>query len=86
MESVVRTYELWFDGITASGVVSAADAAGLKKGKAREDAVWDVDAFEEWAASVFQVGSIAFADADEDGRGNGIGSDDDDVDGDARSV
>lgn len=82
MESVVRAYEVWFEELNSSGIISGG-GGGIKRGKAREDAVWDVDGFEEWCGSVFRVGAIAFErqglddDGDRDDEdGEGIGGSD----------
>ena len=68
-EQVVQIYENWYDayvgaGKKANGVVPVRS----KKGKGREDAVWDVDAFGEWVEGVFNV---ALPDTAANGDGEG---------------
>lgn len=62
-DCVIQIYEDFFDSYTSEerskgNLVS-------KKGKGREDAVWDVDTFVEWCETVFRVG---VAGADEEVR------------------
>ncbi|KAL8858418.1 MAG: hypothetical protein Q9178_005099 [Gyalolechia marmorata] len=63
---VVQRYEAFYErqmrekhGETGSRRVS-------KKGKGREDDVWDVDMFEEWAGGVFMVGKVLGREEDDD--------------------
>lgn len=63
-DRVIQIYEDFFDKYTSEerskgNLVS-------KKGKGREDAVWDVDTFVEWCEGVFRVG-VAQQDDDEGG-------------------
>ncbi|PYH93280.1 Sec34-domain-containing protein [Aspergillus ellipticus CBS 707.79] len=70
-DRVIQIYEDFFDMYTSSerskgNLVS-------KKGKGREDTVWDVDTFAEWCEGIFRVGfSVS-------GQGDGNDDDDDDV-------
>lgn len=55
-DRVIQIYEDFYDRYTSEekrkgNIVS-------KKGKAREDAVWDVDTFVEWCEGVFRVGVV----------------------------
>ncbi|KAL4897046.1 Sec34-domain-containing protein [Aspergillus ambiguus] len=63
-DRVIQIYEDFFGKYTSSEKSKGKPVS--KKGKGREDAVWDVDTFAEWCEGVFRVG-IA-------------GPDDDDVD------
>lgn len=73
---VVQRYESFYEGQMREK--GEGPRRGSKKGKGREDEVWDVDMFEEWAGGVFMVGEIlGREDDDEDGfsgRGSGRGS------------
>jgi hypothetical protein len=62
MEQVVGTYEDFFEKFVDGKV-------GGKKGKGREDEVWDPQVFSDWAGSVFNVGRIGFMD-EEEGEGS----------------
>jgi hypothetical protein len=81
MESVVQTYEDWFDtvytpSLTTNGT-SGKSSSG--KGKGREDDVWDPDVFGEWCGSVFKVGALGLGimqDEPEDYQGD-LGDDSD---------
>lgn len=66
MEQVVTAYEGFFEKFVDGSV----GAGSGKKGKASVDQVWDPKVFEEWVASVFNVGRIGFMDEDEDGEGS----------------
>ena len=67
-DQVVQIYEGFFDEYTSR------DSTGKKsisrKGKSREDDVWDIDTFAEWTEGVFMVGREGMIDAEEeDGEG-----------------
>ena len=57
MDHVVDGYEVFYD--TWRG---GAGEKGSKKGKGREDEVWDPAVFQEWAEGIFRVGRAAFVD------------------------
>lgn len=53
-DQTVLTYEAWFEKWSAE---KKAKGKGVsRKGKGREDDVWDAGVFAEWALGVFQVG------------------------------
>ena len=53
-DQTVLTYEAWFEKWSAE---KKAKGKGVsRKGKGREDDVWDAGVFAEWAVGVFQVG------------------------------
>ena len=64
-DQVCQIYEGFFDAYTSRG-----DATGKKsisrKGKSREDDVWDIDTFAEWTEGLFMVGREGMIDAEED--------------------
>lgn len=82
MESVTQVYEDWFDVSYAPSQAHTNGTGRSAKGKGREDAVWDPNAFSEWCAGVFKVGTLGLGisphDQDFDDR-DGL-SDDSDAD------
>ncbi|KIW10206.1 hypothetical protein PV08_11167 [Exophiala spinifera] len=57
-DQVVQTYETFFDGyVSRLGSLGKMNGAGpiSRNGKGPESAVWDIDAFSEWAEGVFNV-------------------------------
>lgn len=54
-DRIIQIYEEFYENYTASLAKSKGVASNVK-GKGREDAVWDVDTFEEWSEGVFRVG------------------------------
>ena len=55
MEQVGAVYEEWWE---ARGAGAGANGARSGKGKGREDAAWDPEAFVEWCTVVFKVGRM----------------------------
>ena len=55
-DKVVQNYESFYDVFTAEKRSSGKPPS--KKGKGREDEVWDPDTFAEWSAGVFNVGRL----------------------------
>ncbi|KAJ5155620.1 hypothetical protein N7492_008423 [Penicillium capsulatum] len=53
-DRTIQIYEDFFDKYTSSE--SSKGHAVSKKGKGRDDAVWDVETFAEWCEGVFRVG------------------------------
>jgi hypothetical protein len=53
-DRVIQIYEDFFDRYTSSERSKGHSVS--KKGKGREDAVWDVETFAEWCDSIFRVG------------------------------
>jgi conserved oligomeric Golgi complex subunit 3 len=72
-DQIVQIYETFFDSYTGRDGKTVAKSIS-KKGKSREDAVWDIDTFAEWTEGIFMVGREGLIDADEDGEGGGSGS------------
>ena len=72
-DQVVQIYEAFFEAYTSSDASSDGRNGGRarsisKKGKSREDAVWDIDTFAEWTEGIFMVGSEGLVnDENEDG-------------------
>ncbi len=54
-DQVLQNYETFYDLQTADKKGAAGKAGKNKKGKGREDEVWDLDMFTEWAVGVFGV-------------------------------
>ena len=72
-DQVVQIYESFFDSYMGrDGKTGVKNIS--KKGKSREDTVWDIDTFAEWTEGIFMVGREGMLDADEDGEGGGSGS------------
>lgn len=58
-DQVVLTYENWYEGRVADkkrAVGAPPSPAPSRKGKGREDEVWDAGVFAEWAMGTFRVG------------------------------
>ncbi|CAO1602604.1 Golgi transport complex subunit 3 [Xanthoria calcicola] len=55
---VVQRYETFYEGQMRGKHGESGSRRASKKGKGREDEVWDVDMFEEWAGGVFRVGKV----------------------------
>lgn len=72
---VVQRYETFYEGQMREKKGESGSRRASKKGKGREDEVWDVDMFEEWAGGVFRVGKVlGREEEDDDGfsdRGSG---------------
>lgn len=72
---VVQRYETFYEGQMREKNGESGSRRASKKGKGREDEVWDVDMFEEWAGGVFMVGKVlGREEEDDDGfsdRGSG---------------
>jgi conserved oligomeric Golgi complex subunit 3 len=64
-DQVVQIYESFFDSYVSSKITAKNIS---KKGKSREDTVWDIDTFAEWTEGIFMVGKEGMIDADEDGE------------------
>lgn len=70
MDLVVQGYETFYEEqMRDLGPKGGGRRGKSKKGKGREDEVWDVDMFEEWAGGVFRVGKILGREEDGDGEG-----------------
>lgn len=68
-DRVIQVYDDFFDKYTSSEKSKGNSVS--KKGKGREDGVWDVDTFAEWCEGIFRVGVVT---------GMRAGNDDDDED------
>lgn len=83
MESVMQSYEDWFDttytpSLHTNGTSTGNRKGGSGKGKGKEDDVWDPDVFSDWCASVFKVGMLGLgitSDEPEDYMGVGDSED-----------
>ena len=62
-DQVVQNYEAFYERYA---VDVAANGKAKKKGKGREDEVWDLDSFAEWAQAVFRVGREGMQRVDDD--------------------
>jgi hypothetical protein len=72
-DRVIQIYEEFFEKYTSAEKNKGKPVS--RKGKGRQDAVWDVDTFAEWSEEVFRVGIAGVRPYDED-------DDDDDDDRD----
>ena len=67
-DQVVMDYEAWFERWSLETKRATNGARGAsRKGKGREDEVWDAGVFAEWAVGVFRVGRGFEARDEEDG-------------------
>ena len=67
-DQVVLDYEAWFDRWSSEARRTTNGARGVsRKGKSKEDDVWDTGVFAEWAVGVFRVGRGFEAGDDADG-------------------
>ena len=57
-ELVVQNYETFYDVQTTSNRENGKAVSKSKKGKGRDDEIWDVDMFGEWAAAAFGVRGV----------------------------
>ena len=71
-DQVVQNYETFYDVFAAEKRSSGKQLS--KKGKGREDEVWDPDMFSEWSASIFNVGrlGLGFGDAESGSRSRSV--------------
>ena len=69
-DQVIQNYETFYDLHTADKRING--KAVSKKGKGRDDDVWDPDMFTEWAQGVFKVGRMGIQDRDDDSRSRSI--------------
>lgn len=65
-DQVIQNYEAFHDLYTAEK--RANGKAISKKGKGRDDELWDPDMFNEWATGLFRVGKICIEDEDDYSR------------------
>lgn len=65
-DQVIQNYETFHDLYTAEK--RANGKAISKKGKGRDDELWDPDMFNEWATGLFRVGKIGIEDEDDYSR------------------
>ncbi|KAI9822449.1 MAG: Golgi transport complex subunit 3 [Pycnora praestabilis] len=65
-DQVVQNYKLFYEKFSTE--VSGNAKAVSKKGKGREDEVWDLDTFAEWTRGVFRVGGAGMRDTNEASR------------------
>ena len=95
-DQVLANYEVFYDlwterqqrkeaaGGGGKGAGMAKGSAKSKKGKGREDEVWDVDMFSEWVGAVFNVRGLGMLGFEGNGDGDGDGDmsrlSDDDLD------
>ncbi|KAL2866962.1 Golgi transport complex subunit COG3 [Aspergillus lucknowensis] len=69
-DRVIQIYEEFFDKYTTSEKGKGNSIS--KKGKGREDAVWDVDTFAEWCEGIFLVGVVTNGDDDDEVPSRGV--------------
>lgn len=63
-DRVIQIYEDFFERYRSAEKSKGKSVS--KKGKGREDAVWDVDTFTEWSEEVFRVGIAGIRSPDND--------------------
>lgn len=69
-DQVVHNYEAWYDVFTAEKRSNGKQLS--KKGKGREDEVWDPDMFSEWAGNLFNVGRLEVGDGESRSRSRSL--------------
>ena len=69
-DQVIQNFETFYDLYVAEQRSNG--KATRKKGKGRDDELWDSDMFGEWATGVFQVGKVEIDDEDEYSRSRSI--------------
>lgn len=74
-DRTIQIYEDFFDKYTSSEKSKGHPVS--KKGKGREDAVWDVETFAEWCEGVFRVGVAGFHQGSAELDGDGDEDEDD---------
>ena len=72
-DQVIQNYEMFYDLYTAEKRSNGKVIS--KKGKGRDDEVWDPDMFNEWATGLFRVGKIGLQDDDEYSRSRSVSRD-----------
>lgn len=66
-DQVMQNYETFYERVSAEKRANGRTVS--RKGKGREDEVWDVDTLAEWISGVFRVGRmVGFGDGRDDGR------------------
>ena len=71
----LQLYQEFFDAYSSANANK--DKFVGRKGKGREDAVWDTDSFTEWSEGIFRVGIAVLGSSDEEDGGNHEYDDDD---------
>ncbi|KAL3453774.1 Sec34-like family-domain-containing protein [Aspergillus insuetus] len=71
-DRVIQLYEEFFDKYTSSE--RSRGNPITKKGKGREDAVWDIDTFAEWCEGIFRVGVATQGDDDDEAMSQSVSS------------
>ena len=69
-DQVIQNYETFYDLYTAEKRSNGRPPS--KKGKGREDEVWDPDMFSEWSGTVFKVGRLGLGDGESIGRSRSV--------------
>lgn len=80
-DRVIQIYEEFFEKYAVAGGQNGKPVVVSKKGKGRQDAVWDGDTFAEWCVETFAVGRAAGYYNDDNASNNDDDDDDDDTDG-----
>ena len=70
-DQVTLNYETFYDIQTADRRLNGRPLS--KKGKGRDDEVWDPDMFSEWAGGLFQVKQLGMPEEDGDSRAGSVG-------------
>lgn len=72
-DQVIHNYETFYNSYTTERRSNG--KAVSKKGKGRDDEVWDSDMFSEWTAGLFRVGKIGLEDEDDHSRSRSLSRD-----------
>ena len=69
-DQVIQNYETFYDRYEAEKRLSGKSVS--RKGKGREDEVWDLDTFAEWTDSVFGVSGLGILGIDDGSRSRSV--------------
>ncbi|KAI9725041.1 MAG: hypothetical protein M1812_000317 [Candelaria pacifica] len=67
-DQAVQNYETFYEQFSTG--INGNGKAASRNGKGREEDVWDLDTFAEWAEGVFNIGRAGFRGANVDSRSN----------------
>ena len=69
-DQVIQNYETFYDLYTAEKRSNGRPLS--RKGKGREDEVWDPDMFSEWSGTVFKIGRLGLGDGESLSRSRSV--------------
>jgi len=69
-DHVIQNYEDFYERYSKNSRINGKPVS--RKGKGREDEVWDLDTFAEWTGGVFRVGRSGMRNVDDESRSRSI--------------